>query len=50
VGFWNRKFFMLLLIYVLLATYYIAVTMGYDFFASIRWEIDAYYLSKTAKD
>ena len=41
---------MLLLIYVLIATYYVGITMGYDFFASIRWEIDAYYLSKTAKD
>jgi len=50
VGFWNRKYFMLLLIYVLISTYYIAATLGYDFAMSIKWGIDAYYLNKTAKD
>lgn len=50
VGFWNRKFFLLLLVYVLISTYFIGVTMFYDFVMSVKWEIDAYYLSKTAKD
>lgn len=50
VGFWNRKYFLLLLIYVLIGTYFIAVSMFYDFAMSIKWELDAYYLSKTARD
>jgi hypothetical protein len=50
VGFWNRKYFMLLLIYVLIMTYYIAITMFYDFIMSIKWELDAYYFSKTERD
>lgn len=50
IGFWNRKFFILLLIYVFSATYFVGITMLYDFVMSIKWEIDAYYLSKTAKD
>lgn len=50
IGFWNRKYFMLLLIYVLLTTYFIAVTLFYDFAMSVKWEIDAYYFSKTSKD
>merc|ERR1711920_1127076 len=29
IGFWNRKFFILLLIYVLIITYFIAISMGY---------------------
>jgi palmitoyltransferase ZDHHC2/15/20 len=45
VGFWNRKYFMVLLIYVLIATYYVALTMGYDFILTIKWELDAYYFS-----
>ena len=41
---------MLLLIYVLILTYYIAVTMFYDFVMSIKWELDAYYFSKSERD
>jgi hypothetical protein len=36
---------MVLLIYVLIATYYVALTMGYDFILTIKWELDAYYFS-----
>jgi len=49
VGFWNRKYFMLLLIYVALTTYYVAVGMVYEFYLSIKWELDAYYFSKSEK-
>jgi len=31
VGFWNRKFFMLLLIYVLTTTYFVAGSLFYDY-------------------
>jgi palmitoyltransferase ZDHHC2/15/20 len=50
VGFWNRKYFMLLLIYVLIMTYYVFFSLGYDFVITIKWEIDAYYLTKSAHD
>jgi len=43
VGFWNRKYFMLLLIYVFLTTYYVLISMSYDFLLTIKWEIDTYY-------
>ena len=36
---------MLLLIYVATTTYYVGVTMAYDFYTSIKWEVDAYYFS-----
>lgn len=50
VGFWNRKYFMLLLIYVLTITYFIFFSMAYDFYISIKWEVDAYYLTKSVHD
>ena len=50
VGFWNRKYFMLLLIYVLILTYYVGFSLMYDFIVSVKWEIDAYYFSKTKRD
>ena len=37
VGFWNRKYFMLLLIYVLLTTYYVLATMAADTYKSLAW-------------
>ena len=33
-----------------IATYFIGITMFYDFTLTIKWELDAYYFSKTAKD
>ena len=50
VGFWNRKYFLLLLIYVFIVTYYVGLTMMYDFIYSVKWEIDAYYFSNIARD
>ena len=50
IGFWNRKFFILLLIYVLIITYYIAISMGYAWLESIQWSMDVYYYSTKAKD
>ena len=41
---------MLLLIYVLISTYFVFFTMGYDFVMSIKWEIDTYYYSYTAHE
>ena len=40
VGFWNRKFFLLLLIYVLILTYLTAATMAWDFYKAIEWGIN----------
>lgn len=37
VGFWNRKYFMLLLIYVVLTSYLAVVTLAYDFIQSTMW-------------
>jgi hypothetical protein len=37
VGFWNRKYFMLLLIYVLLTAYYVLATMAADTCESVAW-------------
>ena len=45
IGFWNRKFFILLLIYVLIVTYFVVITMSYAWLESIQWSLDAYYFS-----
>jgi palmitoyltransferase ZDHHC2/15/20 len=45
VGFWNRKYFMLLLIYVLITTYFVFFSMSYDFIQSIKWLVDTYYFA-----
>lgn len=37
VGFWNRKYFMLLLIYVLIMTYLTAFTLAPDFYQALKW-------------
>ena len=50
IGFWNRKFFILLLIYVLIITYFNIATMAYSFIHSIFWALDVYYYSKKAND
>lgn len=50
IGFWNRKFFILLLIYVLLITYWIGISMGYAWLESVQWSLDAYYYSTKPKD
>lgn len=50
IGFWNRKYFLLLLGYVLINTYFIAVTMCYEFLLTIKWQVDAFYYSSTPRD
>lgn len=50
VGFWNRKYFMLLLIYVFVTTYFVFFSMLYDFILSIKWEIDTYYYTASTHD
>lgn len=37
VGFWNRKYFLLLLLYVLIGTYMTVIFAAYDFYEAIRW-------------
>ena len=48
VGFWNRKYFILLLIYVLLITYFVTFSMAWDFLSCIKWQLDVYYYSNTS--
>ena len=50
IGFWNRKFFILLLVYVLIVTYFVALTMGNAWLDSIVWMLDSYYYSTTHAD
>ena len=47
VGFWNRKYFLLLLIYVLIITYTNTITMAYDFSQSILWGFNSKFLSNS---
>jgi palmitoyltransferase len=41
VGFWNRKHFLLLLMYVLGITYFTAIAMAYDFYSTIKWGLNS---------
>lgn len=51
VGFWNRKFFLLLLIYVVLITYVNIASLGYDFYLAIKWGFNYKYVAaKQDKD
>lgn len=43
IGFWNRKFFALLLFYTLCILYFYAFTMLGIFIDSIHWHMKAYY-------
>jgi palmitoyltransferase ZDHHC2/15/20 len=43
VGFWNRKYFLLLLIYVLIITYFVTFSLIWDWLLSIKWGLDVYY-------
>lgn len=45
VGFWNRKYFLLLLIYVFIITYINTFTLAYDFYESIIWGFNNKFLS-----
>ena len=46
VGFWNRKFFLLLLVYVLIITYTTFFTMGYDFYAALKWGFNYRFIDR----
>jgi palmitoyltransferase ZDHHC2/15/20 len=37
VGFWNRKYFMLMLFYVILTTYFVLMTLLSDIIVSVKW-------------
>lgn len=50
VGFWNRKFFILLLVYTLMLTSFVAFTMGYDFFKACQWISDQKFLKLSDPD
>jgi len=43
IGFWNRKYFMLLLLYVLLSIYFAFLTMIPAFIDTIQWHINVSY-------
>lgn len=42
IGFWNRKYFMLLLVYVLITTYYAVATLAWDFVLALTWLFDTF--------
>lgn len=42
VGFWNRKYFLLLIFYTLCTLYYYILTMSYSFVQTIYWHLEAY--------
>jgi len=46
VGFWNRKYFLLLLIYVLIMTYFTFFSMAYEFYHAISWGFEHKFLAK----
>ena len=46
VGFWNRKYFLLLLIYVLIETYTTIGFMAYDFYTALLWGFNNKFLGK----
>ena len=46
VGFWNRKFFLLLLIYVLMITYVTFMTMAYDFYKALEWGFQSKFIDR----
>ena len=48
VGFWNRKYFILLLIYVLCITYFVTFSLFWDFLQCINWQLDVYYYQSGA--
>jgi len=50
IGFWNRKYFLLLLIYVLLTCYFVVATMLYEFVVAFQWELNAFYYHTTEND
>jgi palmitoyltransferase len=39
VGFWNRKYFLLLLVYVFLITYTTAIFAAQDYYETLKWGV-----------
>ena len=50
VGFWNRKYFILLLIYVLIMVYSTMIGAAYDFYKAILWGINSQNIGSNNKD
>ena len=50
IGFWNRKYFILLLIYVLLITYTTVLTMAPAFYEAIIWGFNNKFMAASSKD
>lgn len=50
VGFWNRKHFILLLIYVLIIIYLTVATMAYDTYKVIEWGFNNKFFAKDNKE
>ena len=50
VGFWNRKYFLLLLMYVLLMTYMTLFGAAYDFYKAIEWGFNNKVIGNNDKD
>ena len=44
VGFWNRKYFLLLLIYVLIMTYFGIIAMAWDFYEAVKWGFEKKFM------
>jgi hypothetical protein len=41
---------LLLLVYVLLTTYYVLITLFYEFMMTTKWQIDTFYYSRSEAD
>ena len=50
VGFWNRKYFLLLIMYVVIITYFVFFGLLFDFLQTVKWGLDVYYYSTKSKD
>lgn len=50
VGFWNRKYFLLLLIYVLILTYVTVGFLAMDFYEAIMWGYNNWKFSTQSQD
>ena len=49
VGFWNRKYFLLLLNYVLIMTWVTAITMAYPFYEAMIWGFEKRFVDPDDK-
>lgn len=50
VGFWNRKYFLLTLIYAMSITIMIEMTLSYDFYLALAWGFEQGFLDRHDKD